>query len=103
MLRFLIRALGLLILAGAFASAVIDGARSLADRQVMLTPFGVLLGEVFPAKIAALPALAHKVQPWLWDPVLLYILYVPAFLDLAVIGLILMLVARRGRRDRLAR
>ena len=95
MLRWVVRVLGLLLLAGAFAAAGIDGARSLADQQVSLTSTGVALASLFPAKIAALPALAAKVHPLLWDPVLLSILYVPMFLELAVLGVVLTLLARR--------
>ena len=100
MLRWVFRGLGLLLLAGAFAAAVIDGARSLADQQLSLTPMGAALATLFPSKIAALPALAAKVHPLLWDPVLLSILYVPAFLDLAVLGVLLTVFsARRSRSD----
>ena len=95
MLRWVVRALGLLLLASAFAAAVMDGARSLADQQVALTSMGAALGRMFPAKMAVLPALVGKLHPWLWDPVVLSILYVPAFLDLAVLGLVVMAFSRR--------
>jgi hypothetical protein len=85
-------------LAGAFAAAVIDGARSLADQKLTLTPLGNALGSQFPAKMAALPALARKIHPLLWDPVLLWVLYRPTFVDLAVLGLVFMLISR-SRRD----
>jgi hypothetical protein len=98
--RLLVRAIGLLLLAGAFAAAVTDGARSLADQALTLTSMGAALGTVFPAKMAALPALARKIHPLLWDPVLLRILYVPAFVDLAVLGLVFMLISMpRRTRD----
>ncbi len=97
MLRWLARAIGLLLLAGAFAAAVIDGARSLADQTLTLTPAGIALGAAFPAKMTALPALARNVHPWLWDPVLLKILYAPTFVDLAVAGFLIMLVSRSPR------
>jgi hypothetical protein len=98
-LRLLFRAIGLVLLAGAFAAAVIDGARSLADQQLALTPMGQLLAYAFPVKFALVPALARKVHPMLWDPVLVSILYVPAFVDLAVLGVILMLIARPRAAD----
>ncbi len=94
MLRLLVRAIGLLLLAGAFAAAVIDGARSLADQQFALTSMGKMLATAFPSKFQILPALASKVHPLLWDPVLVSILYVPAFVDLAVLGVILMLITQ---------
>jgi hypothetical protein len=100
-LKALARVIGLLLLAGAFAAAVIDGARSIADQRLVLTPMGITLGHAFPAKIEALPTLARKVHPLLWDPVLLNILYAPTFVDLAVAGLFFMLISRSsdlGRR-----
>ena len=96
MLRLLFRLLGLLTLAGAFAAAVIDGARTLADQQLELTPLGATLGFVLRDKFAALPALVGKIHPKLWDPVLLSVLYVPTFLALAILGAALM-VFTRGR------
>jgi hypothetical protein len=99
-LRLLVRTIGLLLLAGAFAAAVIDGARSLADQQLRLTPMGVVLARPFPAKFAQLePFVRTKLHPFLWDPVLLNILYAPAFLDLAVLGLLLILVAQPRRES----
>ena len=35
----------------------------------------------------------------LWDPVLVSILYLPAFVDLAALGMILMLIARPRAAD----
>lgn len=94
MLRLLFRLIGLLTLAAAFAALVIDGARTLADQQLEFTPLGVTLSYVMRDKFAALPALAAKIHPKLWDPVLLSVLYSPTFLALAVIGLALMALTR---------
>ena len=100
MLRLLVRTVGLLSLVGAFAAAVIDGARTIADSQLTLTPTGAVLARPFPAKFAELePFVRTKIHPFLWDPILLKILYAPAFLDLAVFGLFLVAVSR-PRRDR---
>ncbi len=93
-LRLLFRLIGLLTLAAAFAAAVIDGARTLADQQLEFTPLGVTLSYVLRDKFAALPALVAKIHPKLWDPVLLSVLYSPTFLALAVIGVALMALTR---------
>ena len=90
MLRFVLRLLGLGLLAGAFAAAVVDGARSLADQQLVLTPMGRALATAFPSKFVAFEAAARKAAPLVWDHVLVAILYVPAFVDLAVLGIALM-------------
>ena len=52
MIRFTLRLVGLLLLAGAFAAAVIDGARSLADQKVELSSMGTVLAYASPAKFA---------------------------------------------------
>ena len=95
MLRLLFRALGVLLLAGAFAAAVGDAARSLADQQFTMTPMGVALATMFPAKFELWSKVAQTRLPHLvWDPVLLSILYAPTFLDLAILGLALTSLSR---------
>jgi len=96
-LRLLFRLTGLISLAGAFAAAVIDAARTLANGRLEWTPAGVTLDRLFPAKFEALPALAARIHPKLWDPVLLTILWSPTALILAVVGLLLLALARPRR------
>jgi hypothetical protein len=91
--RFLVRLIGLIALAGAFAAAVMDGARSIANDALSITPLGAALARLAPAKFEQLPALAAKIHPKLWDPVLLDLLYIPAAVALAVVGIILVAIA----------
>ena len=100
MFRFLVRAIGLIALAGAFAAAVMDGARSIANDTLSITPLGSMLARLAPAKFEQLPALAAKIHPKLWDPVLLDALYVPAAVALAVIGIVLVAIALPRRSVR---
>jgi hypothetical protein len=99
MLRFFIRMVGLIALAGAFALAVMDGARSIANDALLLTPLGAALARLAPAKFQQLPALVSKIHPKLWDPALLDLLYIPTFIVLAVVGFALAALAA-PRRDR---
>jgi hypothetical protein len=95
LLRLLVRALGLLSLAGAFAAAVLDGARSLADQQLTVTPAGMTLATLFPDKFDMWSRLVQARLPhFLWDPIILWTLYAPTFLDLGVLGLALGYVSR---------
>ena len=95
MLRLLVRAFGVLLLAGAFAAAVIDAARSLADQQFTTTPMGVALATMSPAKFELWSAAIQARLPhFVWDPVLLWILSAPTFLDLAILGLALEYLSR---------
>jgi hypothetical protein len=94
-MRFLLRFLGLIFFAGAFAAAVVDGARSLAASQILLTPAGVALFWAFPRAAARFQTFVEtRVHPLLWDPVLVHVLLAPAFLDLALIGGLCFLVTR---------
>jgi hypothetical protein len=95
LIRFALRLIALASLAGAFAAAVIDGARSLADQKIELTSMGVVLASVFSAKFELFHAYVVKRAPLLWDSVLVNVLYAPATLDLAVLGAVLFYLARR--------
>ncbi len=99
MLRFLVRAVGLIALAGAFATAVMDGARSIANNALSVTPLGASLARLSPGKFEQLPALAAKIHPKLWNPVLIDALYVPTSVVLAVAGIVLVAVAASPVRD----
>jgi len=99
-LRFLVRAIGLVALAGAFAVAVMDGARSIANNALLVTPLGVSLARLSPAKFEQLPALAAKIHPKLWDPVLIHALYVPTCVALAIVGIMLVTIASSTRGSR---
>jgi len=98
MLRFLLRTIGLVALAGAFAAAVMDGARSIANGALSLTPLGLTIGRLAPSKLAALPGLAARVSPKLWDPVLIHLLWVPTSVALAAVGFALAMLAAPRRR-----
>ena len=96
MFRLLVRFCGLMLLAGAFAAAVVDGARSLADQRLALTTMGRALDYAFPSKFPLLqPFVEKRLGPLAWDPVLIAILSTPAFVDLAALGLCLFYLVRR--------
>ena len=95
MIRFALRLIGLLLLAGAFAAAVIDGARSLADQKIELSSMGTALAYAFPAKFVLMHDYVVRKAPALWDLVVVNALYAPATLDLAVLGAGLFYLARR--------
>jgi hypothetical protein len=98
MVRFLLRLASLLLLAAAFAAVVIDGARSIAAGAVSLTSFGEAATLVFPSKFPVLQAaLQSRLPPWAWNPAAVDLLRLPAWLVLAVLGLILLRLARRPR------
>jgi hypothetical protein len=92
MFRFLVRVVGLLVLAAGFASLVIDGTKSIAGSELSLTPFSALLG----ARVPSLQqAVVRNIHPLLWDPVMTTFLRLPVWLVLAATGLMLLRLARR--------
>ena len=85
MVRFLLRALGLLLMAAGFVGLVIDATRSIANGAVSFMPLGDLALLLFPRNFATLEPAARGLHPALWDPVLLNVFLVPA----AVLGVVL--------------
>jgi hypothetical protein len=96
--RLVGRFIALALLAGAFAAAVIDGARSIAASQLTLTQMGQTLYSAFPGKLAALQSFIQQIYPPLWDPVLLNALRAPTWLLLGLVGGLLFYLLRRRAR-----
>jgi len=78
MLRFLLRAIGLLLLAGGFIALIVDGTRSLAGSSLYVTSIDAALQ-------TAAPAVYQSSEKWIlshlphfvWDPLLVHFMRVP--------------------------
>lgn len=97
MLPFLCRMLGLPILAAAFAQAVYDGARSIANNDIRVTSLDALLVSLFPEKAAGLQAAVEGVAPWLWQAIVLPLTVAPAALVGLVLGTVLLWLGQPSR------
>jgi hypothetical protein len=96
MLRLLFRFLGILAVAAAFASLIIDGTRSIAGGTLSLTPFGQTVMSFFPTQFPLLkPAVERNIHPLLWDPILLSVFLTPTWLIIGLCGLILLALTRK--------
>jgi hypothetical protein len=95
MTRLLLRVLGLVMLAGAFVSCVIDGASSIADSRLSITRLGDTAVRAFPTKFPLLQHVVEQVHPLLWDPILLNILKAPTWAVLGLFGAALLYAMRR--------
>ena len=94
MIRFLTRAVGLLVLAAGFAVFVVDGTRSIAGGELSITP----LSELLKSRLPALEQIVDRnLHPLLWDPLALGLLRLPAWLVLSLFGLLLIGVAARRK------
>ncbi len=95
MFRFLLRVLGLLLVAAGFVGLVIDGTRSIANSQVVLTPVGELGFALFPRSFPLLEPAVTRVHPLLWDPIVRSLLLIPASILGFLLGIVLLWLGRR--------
>jgi hypothetical protein len=96
MLRLLLRFVGILAVAAAFASLIIDGTRSIAGGALSLTPFGQTVISFFPAQFPQIqPAVERHIHPLLWDPVLLTVFILPTWLIVGICGLLILAITRK--------
>lgn len=93
MIRFLLRLLGFLILAGGFVALVIDGTRAIASGELDFTSAETTWSAFSPDTLKA-------ARDWLgaaMTPALDWIVAQPTCAVLGVAGLLLMLIGRRRR------
>ena len=107
-MRFLARFIGLVALAGAFAAAVIDGARWIAAGDWAPTSTGTALYQLSPKALDGVQGFVEtRLGSWAWDNVVVRALLAPAFVDLTVLSFLFFLLSRtpqpgigRSSRDR---
>jgi ABC-type Fe3+ transport system permease subunit len=98
MIRFVLRTLGLWILALGFIFLIYDGTKSIAGDQVYFTKLGEVWNWINSTSLQLLqPAIERHVAEWLWNPVILSVLTAPACLVFAILGAILMLLGRKKK------
>ena len=99
MIRFLLRFIGMWILAGGFVALVLDGVRSIASSEIVMTPLGVAWLATDEDSLARFQQLVTQNLPaGTWDLVMAPLLQAPLFLVLAALGLLLMLIGRRKEK-----
>jgi len=95
-MRFLARFIGLIALAGAFAAAVIDGARWIVGGTFAPTSTGAALYWLSPKALAGVQSFVEsRLGAWAWNDVLVRALLAPAFLALMILSALLFLLSRR--------
>ena len=94
-MRFLARFIGLITLAGAFAAAVIDGARWVVGGSFAPTSTGAALYWLSPKLLAAAQSFVEsRLGAWAWNDVLVRALFAPAFVALAVLSALFFFLSR---------
>ena len=97
MVRFLLRVIGLILVAAGFVGLVIDGTRSIANGALMFTPLGEALHRVFGERYLLLqPAVERHLSQWLWESVVLpATTLVPASLFAFFLGIVLLWLGQK--------
>lgn len=98
MIRFLLRFIGVLCLAGAFILVIYDGTKSIAGSNLYFTSVGLLWELMSAGSLAKIrPLLESYAGGFLWDPMTVSILAAPASGLLAFFGASFILLGRKKK------
>lgn len=98
MIRFLLRFLGLLCLAGAFILVIYDGTKSIAANRFYFTTVRTLWELLNAGSLAQMrPLLSPYANGVLWDPGMVTVLAWPAWSLLGGVGILFILLGRKKK------
>ena len=97
MIRFLLRFIGLLLLALAFASFIYDGTKSIANQSLFFTKVVDSWAMIDQNSLIAVQTWLKQKAAWAWDPYLQRGFDLPTWVVLAVLATILILLGRKKR------
>ena len=97
MIRFLLRFIGLCILAMAFVLFVYDGTKSIANQHVVYAKLVEVWAMVDQSSLTQAQAWLKQKAAWAWDPYMLAVLDLPAWSVLAIIAMILIVLGRKKK------
>lgn len=97
MIRFLLRFIGLCVLALAFFFVVYDGERSIVNHHVTYTDLGQAWALVDQNTLTAAQNWLKQKAAWAWDPYFQKVFDAPIWAFLVVAAMILILLGRKKR------
>lgn len=96
MFHFVFRIVGLFVLALALVLAVLDITRSITASTIILTPLASSWAAVSPQSLLlARDSVSSWVHPFLWDPVIVFLLKLPSWLIFWFVAMVLMWLGQR--------
>ncbi len=97
MLHFIVRSLGLWLIAAFVIGVVVDGMRTIAASRLALTSAGQFWALMSPGTLAATQGAVRKLSPHLWDSVITPALQVPAWSVFLVIGILFVVIGTKRK------
>lgn len=97
MIRFLLRFIGLLLLALAFIFVIYDGMRSIADKTFNVTALSQFWTDIHQSSLQAAQASVERLSGTLWNLAIVPILNQPAAAVFAVLGALLIVLGRKKK------
>ena len=97
MIRFVLRFIGLLLLALAFIFVIYDGMKSIADHAIYATAGSQFWIDVNSNSFQAFQAMVERLDPRIWRFAVGPVLDQPAAAAFAVFGVLLLLLGRKKR------
>lgn len=99
--KFLLRLLGYGLLAVAIIAGISDASTSIAMSEVHLAPLGRVWFDLSPETLNLAQAVVQRhIHPGLWDPAIQTLLTWPVWAVLAPLGLALLWLGSKRRRQR---
>jgi len=97
MIRFVLRSVGLWLLAAAFIFVVYDGMRSIAGGVLSMTRVIDLWSNLDQTSLLALQPTLERYAVWLWNPAMTTFLDQPVALTFCILGAVLVLLGRKKK------
>jgi hypothetical protein len=97
MIRFLLRFIGLFILALAFVLLVYDGTKSIANQRVVYAKLVEVWAMVDQSSLNQAQAWLKQKAAFAWDPYMQGVFNLPAWAVLAILAMILIVLGRKKK------
>jgi hypothetical protein len=97
MIRFLLRLIGLVILALAFVLLVYDGTKSIANQRVVYAKLVEVWAMLDQSSLNLAQAWLKQKAAWAWDPYMQAVFNLPAWAVLAILAMILIVLGRKKK------
>jgi hypothetical protein len=97
MIRFLLRFIGLLLLATAFVFFVYDGTKSIANQQIIYMKLAEVWAIIDQNSLSHVQDWLKQRAMWAWDPYMEKVFDLPTWVVLGVVAMILILLGRKKK------